>query len=94
LTSEAVYSAGAFNLRGSLAQALDADRTSAQLGLDYRLGSLWRVSYNYSLDRYDGGSFLDQSIVLGYRLGFREIGVSYSARTKRLGLELLGTRFN
>lgn len=93
-TSEAAYSAGPFNLRGSLAQALDADRTSAQVGLDYRLGSLWRVSYGYSLDRYDGGSFLDQSIVLGYRLGFREIGVSYSARTKRFGLELLGTRFN
>jgi hypothetical protein len=94
LNSEAAFVTGPFSLRGSLARSLDADRISAQLGADYRIGGLWRVSYGYTWDRYDGGSFLDQSLVLGYRLGFREVGLSYSARTKRLGIELLGARFN
>jgi len=94
LTMDGIYSAGALNLRGYVSKGLDLDRLTANMNVDYKLGKLWRLSTGYLLDRYSGETFLEQNIVLGYRLGFREIGLSYSTRTKRLGLELLGTRFD
>ncbi len=94
LSIDGLYNVGKFNVRSYLSKSLDLDRLTANLNLDYKLGSLWRVSTGYLLDRYAGDTFLEQTFVLGYRLGFREIGLSISTRTKRLGLELLGTRFN
>ncbi|MBS1723392.1 MAG: hypothetical protein JSS66_10620 [Armatimonadetes bacterium] len=94
LTMDGIYSVGRFNVRSFLSKSLDVDRTTANLNLDYKLDSYWRVSAGYLLDRYSGDTFLEQTLVLGYRIGFREIGLSYSTRTKRLGIELLGTRFN
>jgi len=94
MTLDGIYSAGRLNFRTYISKSLDVDRLSANLGMDYKLSDLWRVSTGYLLDRFIGDTFVEQSVVLGYRLGFREIGLSYSTRTKRLGLELLGTRFN
>ena len=94
LSLDGLYTAGRFNIRSYLSKSLDVDRFSANLGLDYKLSGLWRLSTGYLLDRFVGETFIEQTLVLGYRLGFREIGLSYSTRTKRLGLELLGTRFN
>lgn len=94
LTLDGLYSAGRFNLRSYVSKSLDLDRLTANLNFDYKVSSLWRLSTGYLLDRYAGDTFLEQTLVLGYRLGFREIGLSFSTRTKRLGLELLGTRFD
>ena len=94
LTMDGIYSVGRVNFRSFLSKSLDIDRLTANLNLDYKLSGLWRVSTGYLLDRYSGDNFLEQTIVLGYRLGFREVGLSFSTRTKRLGIELLGTRFD
>ena len=59
--------------------------------LGFSLSNLWRLSYTYTLDRYVGSTYVDYMVALGYRLGIREIGLTYSNRTKRLGIQILGT---
>jgi hypothetical protein len=41
-----------------------------------------------------GDTFFDQTFIVAYRIGFREVGISYSHRRGRLGIEILGTTFN
>jgi len=81
-----------FGLVGS--KSLDIDRLNAYADMRYRISDLWRLGSYYSIDRYLGTSFQDYSFVVGYRLGLREIGLSWSQRTKRIGLEILATAFN
>lgn len=94
LSSEAYYSQGAYSLHGFVAKSLDVQRLNASVQLNYRASTLWRINYGYYLDQYIGDTYLDQTVILAYRIGFREIGLSYSARRNRLGLEILGTTFN
>lgn len=91
LTLDGFYNSGNLGINGFLLQSLDADRMSANARLRYKLGPLWRASFGYYFDKFGSESFLDQSYILSYRLGYREIGLSYSHRTKRLGIEILGT---
>jgi len=88
---EGLYNKGLMSFSGFYLQSLDVDRMSASARMRYKLGPLWRVSYGYYFDQFGPDSFLDQSYILSYRLGYRELGLSYSHRTKRLGIEILGT---
>lgn len=74
-------------------KALDLDKLSLFADLSYRLDDFWRLSYSYTLDRYLGNTYVDYTAALGYRIGLREIGLTFSARTKRFGIQLLGTGF-
>ncbi|MCH7944662.1 MAG: hypothetical protein IIC73_01415 [Armatimonadetes bacterium] len=94
ISADAYYGQGAFTLRGFVSKSLDIQRLNSSLSMNYRMSSLWRLNYGYYLDQYFGDSFLDQTVVLGYRIGFREIGISYSQRKNRFGIEILGTTFN
>lgn len=91
LSLDGFYNVGNLGFNAFLSQSLDADTMSMSARLRYKLGSLWRVSYGYFFDQFGSDSFLDQSYILSYRLGYREVGLSYSRRTKRLGIEILGT---
>jgi hypothetical protein len=93
LSSQGYYRTGPVNLRASLGQTLDKARANASLGADWQIDNLWRIRWDYFWDDFDDAAYVDQTFVLGYRLGFREVGLSYSGRRKRLGLEILGTRF-
>ena len=94
ISADAYFGRGAFTLRGFVTKSLDIQRMNSSLSMNYRMSSLWRLNYGYYLDQYFGDSFLDQTVVLGYRIGFREIGISYSQRKNRFGIEILGTTFN
>lgn len=94
LTMDMFYNPGRLSISGSISKALDVDRMNASSRLRLSMAKLWNVYYSYSYDQFGPDSFLDQSIILSYKLGFREIGLSYSQRTKRLGIEILGTSFN
>lgn len=94
LNAETFYSVGDLSFSGFLSQALDVDRTTSNARLRYKLGDLWRFNYNYYFDQFGVDSFFDQTFILSYKIGFRELGISYSSRTKRFGLEILGTSFN
>ncbi len=94
LSADAYYRQGNWGVRGFASKSIDVQRLNASVGLDFKASSLWRVNYGYYIDQYLGDSFLDQTVVVAYRLGFREIGLSYSQRRQRLGIEILGTTFN
>jgi hypothetical protein len=94
LSADAYFNRGAFTVHAFAAKSLDVQRLNASMQFNYRMSSLWRVNYGYYLDQYLGDSYLDQTVIVAYRLGFREIGISYSSRRNRIGLELLGTTFN
>lgn len=88
------YAQGNFDSSFSAVRALDVDRFSLFADLGYRLNNTWRLSYSYTLDRYFGNTYLDYTAAIGYRIGWRELGLTYSGRTKRFGIQLLGTPIN
>jgi hypothetical protein len=93
VSTEAVFTDQNLSIRGFFSKSLDLDRLSTSLNSRWSLSGLWRMYYNYNFDRFLDGSFSDQSFILSYRMGFREIGLSYSQRTRRIGIEILGTSF-
>jgi len=94
VTAQTYFNQGPISFRMLGSKSLDIDRLNASADLSFRFSPLWRIGTAYSLDRYSGSSFLDYSFVVGYRVGYREIGLSWSNRTKRIGFELLGATFN
>lgn len=91
LSFSGAYQQGNFASTVAATRSLDIDKFSLFADMSYLLGSQWRLSYSYTLDRYIGNTYLDYTAALGYRIGFREIGLTFSGRTKRFGIELLGT---
>ncbi len=94
LSAESYFSQGKFSFSTSIQKTLDVDRLSGRSTIRYKLSPIWRLNYAYYLDRYGSESFLDQVFILGFKLGYREVGLSYSTQTRRLGFELLGTSFD
>lgn len=94
MSTQAYWNQGPFTLSMFGSRSLDKDRLSGYFDLGYRLNSTWRILSTYTFDRYNGLSYSDYSLVLGYKLGFREIGLSWSGKTKRFGVEILGASFN
>jgi len=91
MTLDGLFRHGAFSTNAYVSKSLDLDRYNLNFRASYRLAPLWRLNYSYYFDQFEGISYRDDSLILSYRLGFREIGLSYSGRTRRLGFELLGT---
>jgi len=88
------YFMGNAALNAFLLQSIDVDRMSMQIDASYRFSRDWRISYAYTYDRYLSEGFLDYNFILGYRIGYREVGLTWSFRTKRFGFQVLGTTFN
>ncbi|MBS1726599.1 MAG: hypothetical protein JST51_07745 [Armatimonadetes bacterium] len=78
------------------AQSLGLDRLSFFADASYRIADLWRVGYQYTLNRYSGSSYIDYDIVLAYRLSTNkpEFGFMFSQQTKRVGFVVLGMSAN
>jgi len=87
------WASGMFSMSFFGSRALDRDRSNVLARASYRISPQWRASTGISWDRFQGSSFSDSSVTVGYALGIREVGLSYSTRTRRLGIELLGTSF-
>lgn len=93
LSLQSYASRGSFSVQGFISRSLDIDRTNMFGDLSYRMSRLWRFGAVHTMDQYLGQRFQETSFVLGYRVGFREIGLSYSTRTRRIGIEVLGASF-
>lgn len=93
VTTQASYLEG--NVRTSIFanKSLDIDRFSLFSDISYFLSKRARLGYQYTLDRQVGGSLVDYNIVFGYRIEGSEIGLVYSARTQRIGIQLGGAAF-
>jgi hypothetical protein len=94
LSFQGFFSGGrtSFSLFG--ARSLDVDRLSLYGDLGYELSPLWRATTSYTFDQFRGDRLLDFSIGLSYKIGWRDIGVTWSQRTRRFGIQLLGASIN
>lgn len=91
---QAFYNAGrtGFSFYGT--RSLDIQRFSYYMDASYRISGLWRITGAYTLDQYLSDTYLDYNATIAYRLGLREIGLTWSYRTKRFGIQVFGASFN
>lgn len=74
--------------------SLDVSRYNLQADATYRISQLWRIGFYTTLDGFRNSEFQETSYSLSYRLGARDIGISYDQRRRRLGFELLRASFD
>lgn len=92
LTAFGIYEDGKISFTGSISRSLDFNRQSMFFDASYQMSPLWRWSYSMTMDQFLGSKYLEDYAMLSYRLGMREIGVSYSIRERRFGFELFGAQ--
>ncbi len=85
------YDAGKWNLGLAVTKGLDINRFFMNSDLSYRMSPLFRLAANTSIENFRTSKFTESTFIFGYTLGIREVGLSYSTRTKRIGIEILGT---
>lgn len=91
LSSSMELSLGRLYLSTFAAKSIDIDRYNIQGDLSYRFHRLWRVGATSTLESFKGSSYSDAGLLVAYTVGYREIGVSWSQRRNRIGIEILGT---
>ncbi|HMS54622.1 MAG TPA: Ig-like domain-containing protein [Fimbriimonadaceae bacterium] len=86
-----------YTRRGSLDlfmdKSLDIDRLSYRADARINLIRNLRFGYSYTYERFLGQGFTDYYMFLGYTIGFREFGITWSNRTRRIGFEILGVGY-
>jgi len=87
------FGSGRTNVHFLASRSLDTDWTSFYGDMSYRISGLFNFSAGYTLDKYLTDQSLDYDLMFSYRVGVREVGVIWSKKTHRLGLEILGARF-
>jgi hypothetical protein len=90
LSLQGYYGAGRSSLSFFTSRSLDLDRANYFLDASYRISGLWRFSYAYTYSRYLNDSYLDYSLAVGYLFGGREFALTWSKRTKRFAIQILG----
>lgn len=78
-----------YYLTGYFSRALDADSVSYIGDLSWRVSPLWRMGLGYTWQRYQQYDFRDQTFTVAYRIGFREVALTWSSFTKRWSFDLL-----
>jgi len=74
-------------------QSLDLDRQSFFIDSFYYFTSDWRIGYSYTFDRVDRSTFVDYTVLIGFKLGPREVSLGYSYLTRRIGFNLVNAPF-
>ncbi|MGV3614334.1 MAG: hypothetical protein ACO1SV_03270 [Fimbriimonas sp.] len=94
ISLQSYMTTGRTGLRIFHSRSLDRDRQNLFADLEYRPSKTWVLRSSYTYDHYSdltgSNSFLDGTLSLGYVVGWREIGLVYSRRTRRIGIQLLG----
>lgn len=80
------YGFGRSYARFMASRSLDINKFSYYGDFSYLVSNDWRIAYTYTYDQYLRSSFSDGNILIGYGIGWREIGVTFSQRTRRFGL--------
>jgi len=78
-----------YYLTGYFSRALDANSVSYVGDLSWRISPLWRMGLGYTWQRYQQYEFRDQTFTVAYRIGFREVALTWSSFTKRWSVDLL-----
>ncbi|MGC8784646.1 MAG: invasin domain 3-containing protein [Armatimonadota bacterium] len=74
-------------------RVLDSDSLTLFADASYRFSSLWRVGANLSYSRFQGTRYNDVEISLGYRIGIRELLLTWSSLTHRWQIDLIAAGF-
>jgi Invasin, domain 3 len=95
LSLQGYYSAGRTGLQLFATKSLDVDRLSLYGDLGYRLSPIWRLATGYTYDSYPTignavNQYLDYNFSVNYRLGWRELGLTWSRQTGHIGFQILG----
>ncbi|MDW8321534.1 MAG: Ig-like domain-containing protein [Armatimonadota bacterium] len=72
---------------------LDSDSTTLFADASYRLSSLWRLGANFSFNRFQGTRYNDLELSIGYRIGVRELLLTWSSLTRRWQIDLIAAGF-
>lgn len=70
-------------------RSLDRDATSLIADLSWRLGTRWRIGTGITWQQFHGSAFRDQTYTIAYRLGFRELALTWSTFSRRWSFDLL-----
>ncbi len=83
------YGMGNTSFRMSATKGIGVDRLNLAGEASYRLSSLWRLGYTNFTNDSAFGSLTEWFGVLSYRIGWREVGVTWSSRSHRPGIQLM-----
>jgi hypothetical protein len=90
LSGSLTWSAGErYYLTGYFSRALDANSVSYVGDFSWRVSPLWRVGLGYTWQRYQQYDFRDHTFTIAYRIGFREVALTWSSFSKRWSMDLL-----
>ncbi len=92
LSLQSYYRDGRVNFNLLVGKSLDAVQTHAFGDLGYEFSRLWRSGFQYTYER--ASKYVDYVYVVGYRIGWREVGLTWSKNTHRIGFQLLGASLN
>lgn len=84
---------GNTNLRLAFNKGLGVERLSVSGEASYRMSSLWRLSFAQYMSQYRFDKYNDYYFILGYRIGWREVGLTWSRKTNRPGIQLMNVNF-
>ncbi|MCX7992633.1 MAG: Ig-like domain-containing protein [Fimbriimonadales bacterium] len=78
-----------YYLTGYFSRALDANSVSYVGDFSWRISALWRLGLGYTWQTYNQYDFRDQTVTIAYRIGYREVALTWSSFTKRWSVDLL-----
>ncbi|MEN3000679.1 MAG: invasin domain 3-containing protein [Armatimonadota bacterium] len=72
-----------------LSRGLDQKVTSLVGDLSWRLGGPWRVGTGITWQQFGNTTFRDQTYTIAYRLGFRELALTWSTASRQWSFDIL-----
>lgn len=76
-------------LTGYLSRSLDVNALSYIGDASWRLSDLWRLGAGATWQVFQGSTYRDQTFTLAYRIGFRELALTWSTHTRRWSFDIL-----
>lgn len=74
---------------GYLSHALDQRAVSYVGDLSWRLSDLWRLGSSFTWQQFGDARYRDTIFTIAYRLGYRELALSWSSATGRWSFDIL-----
>jgi hypothetical protein len=93
LSAQIYTSAGPLRLSLIGIAGLDSGYNSILTDASFQISPMIRFGASYTLQNFVDFGLDDFSLTLGYRIGFRELALTWSKETKRINIELLAATF-
>lgn len=78
-----------YYLTSYFSRALDANSVSFVSDFSWRISPIWRMGLGYTWQNYNQYDFHDRTLTIAYRIGYREVALTWSSFTKRWSVDLL-----